>query len=133
MNDRKPATGPSRRTERRLWFALLAAPVAWMLHEVIGVSIIGRSCTAGALPSWKWVTLLSVSATALIVAIAAAVVAYRTFKGWTEGGKIATAEGWNRVEFMAQLGFFLSLLLLLNIVLFGIVPLMVNPCAHYSG
>lgn len=125
---------PPKEVERRLWFGLLAAPAAWTISEIVAVSVLGRSCDSGpTLSAWQWVTLLGVSAAAIVVAAAAAVVSYRTFKARTRGGKVTAAEGWDRVEFMAQLGFFLSLLLLLNIVFFGLTPLLVDPCLHTAA
>lgn len=121
---------PTKTIERRLLFALLAAPVAWMLHEVVGFSVVGRRCAVqGGLLVWQWAALIGVGALSFGVAALAAVIAYGIFRGWSQEAAILKSEGWNRVSFMARLGFFLSMILLVNIVFFGLLPWIVHPCA----
>jgi hypothetical protein len=123
-----PASAPSR-VRVRLWFGLLGAPIAWTAHEIVGAAVIGRSCdlAAGFAP-WRWTTLAIVSLAAVVIAAAAAVVAFRTYRGWVGGGGLFTARSRDSVELMSRLGFLVSLLLLFNIVLFGVAPLVVDPC-----
>jgi hypothetical protein len=117
------------KSERALWFALLAAPLAWSLAEIVSISIVGRSCGSGDRPAeWQSAVLIGVFVAAAVVTAAAAVVAFRLFKQHSHNARIATFGGWNRVGFMAQLAFFVSLLLLLNLLLFGLAPLVVDPC-----
>lgn len=123
--------GAARHIDRRLAFGLFAPPVAWFAHEVAGVAIVGRHCaTADSLLGWQWVALTVLSLGAAAVAVAAAIGAYRVFRRHTRGGSVTEAEGWSRVEFLSLLGMFLSALLLLNIVYFGVMPFVVEPCVR---
>jgi hypothetical protein len=119
---------PPPGTERRLWFGILAAPVAWTLNELVGVSVVGRVCGQQELSTLQWAVLFGLAAAAAAVALAAGLTAYRLFRRWTPDLKFTHAEGWTRVEFMAMMGVIISGFLLLNIVFFGIMPLFVNPC-----
>ncbi|HEU4616570.1 MAG TPA: hypothetical protein VFV10_00940 [Gammaproteobacteria bacterium] len=119
---------PPRPVEMRLLFGVLGAPIAWSVHEIMSVSVIGRRCEAGGLLPWQWATFIGVSVLCLAVAVAAALTAYRLFAASPHQRGVLASEGMNRVTFMAQLGFFLSLILIANIVFFGLVPGIVHPC-----
>lgn len=131
---------PDAGTERRLWFGLLAAPLAWMVAEVVGFAVVGRTCTAGGsgpgmrsslapgLDTWHWVVLLGVPLAAAALSAAGLVTAVGVFRRWTGAVRMREAEGWNRVEFMAIAGAIVSAMLLLNIAYFAIMPLIVDPC-----
>lgn len=121
---------PDAATDRRLAFAVFAPPLAWFVHEIVGVSVVGRECDqADVLATWQWATLIVVSAAAAAIAVAGFFAALRIFRRWTGGATSAThAEGRGRVEFVALLGMFLSALLLLNIIYFGVMPFVVQPC-----
>lgn len=118
---------PDKRVERRLAFGVFAPPVAWFVHEIVGVSITGRNCDAG-LDGWQWAVLIGVSVAAAAVAVVAGLFSYRIFRGWTHGGSPTEAEGWDRVEFVSLFGMFISGLLLLNIIYFGAMPFVVESC-----
>lgn len=135
------AERPDRGTERRLWFGLLAAPAAWTIAELVGYGVIGRACRPLALPrgfepvigaaelqTGQWLVVLGLQAAAAAVAVAAILMAYGVFRRWTGRVPITRAEGWNRVEFMAIGGVIVSSALLLNIIYFGVMPLIVEPC-----
>jgi hypothetical protein len=123
-----PASAPGR-VRARLWFGLLGAPIAWTVHEIVGAAVIGRSCDlAAGFASWRWSTLTVVSLAAVVIAAAAAIVAYRTYRGWVGNARVFTARSRDSVELMSRLGFLVSLFLLFNIVLFGVAPLVVDPC-----
>jgi len=118
-------------TDQRLRFGVFAAPIAWVLHEVIGVAVVGRACYGNAqLTAWQWITLGAVSIVAALVAVAGGLSAYRVFRQWENGARITRAEGWDRVEFVSLMGMFLSGFLLLNIIYFGVMPLVVDPCVR---
>jgi hypothetical protein len=120
---------PTRKVEKRLLFALFAAPVAWSIHEVASFGIIGRRCAAqGGLVTWQWALFIGFSVLCFALAAAGLVTAYRMFARWPHERGLFAPEVDNRVTFMAQLGFLLSLILLVNIVLFGILPGIVHPC-----
>jgi hypothetical protein len=122
---------PARSVERRLWFALLTPMVAWSAAELVGVALIGNACgpESAGFGGWRWIALLATNAVAALVSAAAAIAAFLTFLAWSRSSRIAAAPGGDRVELMAQLGFFVSLLLLFNIVMFAVAPLIVHPCA----
>lgn len=122
---------PPQSSERLLWFALLAGPLTWSFAEIVGVSIAGRTCGTGDLPSdWQWNLLVGVFVAAAIVTATAAVVAFRLSKQYSRTARVTPSGGkaWNRIGFMAQLAFLVSALLFLNTVLFGLAPLLVDPC-----
>ena len=119
---------PPRAVEKRLLFGVLGAPIAWSVHEIVSVAVVGRRCEAGGLLAWQWATFIGVSVLCLGVAVAAALTAYRMFASSPHERGLLASEGSNRVTFMALLGFFLSLILIVNIVFFGLVPGIVHPC-----
>ncbi|MCW8195833.1 hypothetical protein F6455_13645 [Proteobacteria bacterium 005FR1] len=121
-----------KRTNRRLAFGVFAAPVAWLLHEIIGVSIIGRHCAAGAadLQPWAWIALVLLSAAAIVTAASAIITAWRVFRERFHGQSITRVEGWSRVQFVSIFGVFVSSFLLLNILYFSVLPFVVDPCVR---
>lgn len=121
-----PKTG--RGTNIRLAFALFAGPVAWTAHQLVGVAVTGRACTGATLAAWQWTVLWVVTATAVGLTVAGIGVAYRAFRGWNRDTPVSHAEGWDRVEFLSLLAMFIGGYLLLNIIYFGIMPLLVDPC-----
>jgi hypothetical protein len=124
---------PEKPVSRRLTFGIVAAPVAWFLFEVASFVIIGRNCRVnGGLLPWHWVALGVVTVLCIGLALAGAVTAYRVFKGWRRNGRITRAEGWDRIEFASVFGVFTSLLLLLNIIYFSVLPLVLEPCVRVT-
>lgn len=127
---------PDRETERRLWFSLLAAPLAWTAAQLGAYVVAGRDCgvqgPGGVLDGWQWLAVLGIPAAAALVALAGLVVAVGVFRRWSGPVSITRAEGWNRVEFMSLVGAIVSVVLLLNIVFFGIMPLIVDPCLRVT-
>lgn len=121
---------------RRLAFGVFATPVAWFLHEIIGVSIVGRNCQpaqgigGGDIAAWQWTLLVIVPIAAAATALAGVIVAFRVFRKEDPGAKITRVEGWNRVQFVAVFGALLSSFLLLNIIYFGVMPFVVEPCVR---
>ena len=122
---RQTATGE---TNRKLAFGVFGAPIAWAVNETVNAGIVGQSCSPrGVVPGGvEWAATI-VTLCAAIVAAAAVVVALQEFRRASNAG-VARAEGWGRVEFVAQFGVLLSSLLLLNIVFFGLVPWIVQRC-----
>jgi hypothetical protein len=78
--------------------------------------------------AWQWALLIAFGVLCFALAAAGLVTAYRMFGLWPHRRGLFAPEVDNRVTFMAQLGFLLSLILLVNIVLFAIVPGIVHPC-----
>jgi hypothetical protein len=119
---------PPRGTERALWFALLSPAVLWSAAQIVGVSTIGRGCSAERIDAWQWAVVMSIVGFAIVVTIASVVVAYRTFKRRTGNASLLAAEGWDRVEFLAQAAFYGGVILLVSIVMFGLAPLIIDSC-----
>lgn len=119
-----------KRTNRRLAFGVFAAPVAWFLHEIIGVAVTGRHCEASMIADWQWTVYVILPIVAAAIALAGLVTAYGVFRHNFQGKKITRVEGWGRVEFVAVFGVFLSSFLLLNIIYFGVMPFVVDPCVR---
>jgi hypothetical protein len=123
---RQTATGE---TNRKLAFGVFAAPVAWGVNEIVNVAMLGHSCSPRVtVPgNLEWIASV-VTVCAAIVAGAGALVALNAFRKTSPVG-VTRAQGRGRVEFIAQFGFLLSSLLLVNIVFFAFVPWVVQRCA----
>ncbi len=135
-----PAASDGRRrlsSPRALWFAFLGAPVVWALDLVVGYSVqatvcdtVGEHASLLGLQSARAIPVL-VSIVAAIVAVAAVVVAYRS---WQETGTgeenpeatVSAAVG--RSWFMGFAGLASSMIVLLAIVLIAITELALGPC-----
>ena len=130
------AERPSKGTERRLWFSILAPPAAWTIAQLASYSVVGRVCgdhaRASSLESWQYAAVLGIPAAMALVTLAALLVALGTFRRWSGNVRITEAEGWNRVEYMAIAGAIISFFLLINIIYFGIMPLIVDPCLRVT-
>lgn len=123
----------TKSANRRLAFGVFAAPVAWTVHEMVAVALVGRTCQLGdELSNWQWTALTVLTVLAAILALAGLLTAYGAFRRWgRETGKrerLTRAEGWDRVQFVALTGVFVSAILLLNIIYFGVMPMIVEPC-----
>ncbi len=66
----------------------------------------------------------------LAIAIAAGVTSYRTWRRLSGGGRILRAEGYERSEFMALMGFFISFTLGVGIVWLSLPPLILELCGR---
>lgn len=123
-------TVSDRSLRRRIAFGVFGAPAAWFLHEIASVALLGRNCAVDTLPGWKWWALATVSLAALATAAASGTAAWRAFAQHRTDGGVWHAEGWGLPEFLGLFGLFVSGLLLLNIVYFGVLPWVVEPCAR---
>jgi len=117
---------------RRLWFSILGPPTAWTLAELVGVASVRAICTTGngpaALATWQWLLLLGIPVAAAIIAAAGLLVGVGSFCRTSGGMRFLHAEGVDRVQFMAMAGIIISSFLLLNIIYFGVMPVIVDPC-----
>ncbi len=138
---RQPHPSPQR--ERvggfAIWFAILAAPVAWSLQLLVNVPLAAHACYPHRLPLAVpiWSNLGSVTTIIELVAVAiclvAAGVAWRNWlltHGEKPGGAHHLMEGGDgRTRFMAMVGLLCSGLFLLA-VLFAIgMVVVVPPCS----
>ncbi len=80
-----PAPHRRRISSALLAFALLATPAAWGVRLVANYAIDSHFCFPGdqpgiVLPSWAWPTLLGLDLVAIVVAIAAAIIAFGSWR-----------------------------------------------------
>jgi hypothetical protein len=137
----------------RLWFALVAGPLAWSVAELVGYGITSRGCdqartglAAYAVPHAPTVVVALAAAMAVLTA-AGLVVALRGLRtvddtsppsdvrsqveaGVADPRPHGPSPRWTRSHFMAYAGVLVCALLLANIILFGLAPLLVNACAE---
>lgn len=97
------------RNQAGLWFALLGAPVAWLVHLGLSYLLVPHACAAGSAAMLHVVTVVTVVAGA---------------------GALATA--WRRRgagdAFLGLVGVAISLLFVAVTLLEGIQPVLVDPC-----
>jgi hypothetical protein len=79
---------------------------------------------------WARVVYIALSLLSLLIAIAAGVMSWRTWQLLSGGGTIFRAEGYERREFMALMGFFMSITLGMGIVWLTIPPLVLELCGR---
>jgi hypothetical protein len=79
---------------------------------------------------WARVVYIALSLLSLLIAIAAGVMSWRTWQLLSGGGTIFRAEGYERREFMALMGFFMSITLGMGIVWLTIPPLFLELCGR---
>ena len=135
-----PSRHPSPHRHRvapwAMWFAILGAPVAWSLQELINVPIFGYGCFPNDVPLSEpiWRNGQSVAFTVELVAIVVCVIAgivatsnWRRTRAEKQGsGHHLLEAGDGRSRFMAMVGLLCSGLFLLAVVvstgLFYLVP-----------
>lgn len=110
-----------------LWFGLLGAPFAWTLQELVNVALASNACYPHdvPLPSPLWNGLtgltLGVEVVAIVLCIAAAVVAFATWRrtGSEKPGDAhqLLGSGDGRTRFMAMAGMMTSVLFLIGTAL----------------
>lgn len=118
-----------------LWFGLLAGPVAWSVHLLVGLILVSAGCGAGyggfslfRLPGWESVLLLFTAALALITA-AGGIVAFASWRKTGEGADTNAGGPRGRNGFLAAAGVYTSLIFLAGILLVAIAIATLNNCA----
>ncbi|HEU4697816.1 MAG TPA: hypothetical protein VFS40_01410 [Gemmatimonadales bacterium] len=136
---------------RRLWFGILAAPLAWVLIEAVGYFLVARNCAWGGSGLRAWAVphapaiLVALTVLGLAAGGAAFAVARASWQGVTGPAAAATpaapdprttdpatfarSAALGRARFLAYGGMFTSGLFLLGILLFGLPALLVQACA----
>jgi hypothetical protein len=120
---------------KRLWVGVLAAPVAWLLMEMVGYYLAARSCEpgTGGVPllgtAHPRVTQVIIDVAAAIVALIGLTTAVRSWRALPQPGREATPE-LGRAHFMAFVGVLVSVLFFGGILLFGLPPFFVNACSQ---
>jgi len=126
-------------SSRRLWFGVIAAPVAWLTAELVGYLLVAQGCgwstasRAYAMPG-AFAIFVAVTIVCLLVALAGLVVARANWRRIADaapeppiGAEPALA---GRVRFLAFTGMVASGLFLLGLVLFGVLPLLLETCSE---
>ncbi len=109
----------------RLWFGLLAGPIAWSLHLLVSYPLVPFICGT------EWEFLLHVvTLFAALIALAGAVIAYRSRQALDDEDHEETpTRVWRRASFMALAGMLLSSFFLFVIIVEGIPNFLLDPCA----
>lgn len=133
------ATDTARQTSvdhRRLWFGF-AASLAWGGLGVADILVTWQACALHDAPFGvpmshpaARVVYLALSLLSLAIAVAAGVMSWRTWRSLSGGGGIFRAEGYERREFMALMGLFMSVTLGMGIIWLTLPPLMLELCGR---
>lgn len=118
-----------------LYFGIFGAPLAWNVELLVGTALTGHQCfpryVPRALPMWTgtWSFVLGMNIVAFVLAIAAALVAWRSWRrtGDEKPGSAHSGEG--RTRFMALSGLLSSGLFLLALLFTLGVILLVPVCS----
>jgi len=128
-----------KENSRMLWIQLLAGPILWSVHFLVGYLLVEASCQAG----WNFellgfnglsfiiivLTILAVVGTGLF-----ALKSYRGWKGLRAGRslreELRESASWfeGAVDFMYFSGFLLGILFGLTILMVGLPALFLQPC-----
>jgi hypothetical protein len=114
---------------RALWFTLLAAPTAWTVQGLLGWWAGERICADMSIGGVRGLTAL-VSMLALIVALVSVATAWRAWAMASSAPHAIHAEAWDRVEFMALSGLFISAAFTLGIIWGALPSLMLSACGR---
>jgi len=146
MNDAVRPAAPNRHPSPQrhrvgpwsMWFAILGAPVAWSLQQLVNPPIFEHGCFPKdvplAEPIWRngSSVAFSVEAAAIVVCVLAGIVAWRNWlrtRGEKEGsGHHLLEAGDGRARFMAMVGLICSGLFLLAVVFCTGLLVLVPPC-----
>ena len=121
-----------------IWFAILAAPLAWSINLLVNVPIAAHGCfpqdTPLSLPLWSNMhgVVGIIMLIAIAISVAAGAIAWRNWhivRSEHEGRSQHLLEsGDGRTRFMAMTGMLCSALFLLALLFNGGMLLMVKPC-----
>jgi hypothetical protein len=122
-------------TPTAVWAGITAAPLVWAAQGLIGWWISSQACADGT-PGWgSWsaatvrLTLVALSAVALLIALAGAIAAYRAFRARRQPDRSTEAfTGEYRLGFMAMAGVLISSIFAVAIVLTAIAVSTVSVC-----
>lgn len=129
----------SPRKETNIWIQLLAGPVIWSAHFLLGYLVIEAFCKMG----WSF-TILGLNGLSFIVIVltllavlGTVLFAFRSYRSWryinqdrTLKDQFGDTSSWydRPVEFVYLSGFLLSLLFAATILVVGIPALFLQPC-----
>jgi hypothetical protein len=118
-----------------LCFGIVGAPLAWNIELLVGTALTGHQCfpryMPRALPMWTgtWGFLLGMSIAAFVLAIAAALVAWRSWQRTSDETPGSAHSGEGRTRFMAMSGLICSGLFLLALLFTLAAILLVPVCS----
>lgn len=115
------------RTERVIWYALLAPPTAWALQEWLGWFFGARTCGSLAPASVRW-TVLGISLGALVVGLVGMSRSWTIWRHVTTAEGVLAADAQDRVEFMALGGFLVSTIFVIAIAWAALTPAFIGDC-----
>lgn len=125
-----------------LWFGLFGAPVVWSIQLMLNFALVAHSCFPVSEPRTTplfdalGITVLLVSVGALVIALAAFVTAWRSWRTTRRehagGEELLLEAGEGRTRFMATAGMLVSGLFVLGVVM-NAMPLFLVPLCGVTG
>jgi hypothetical protein len=124
----------------QLWFGVLAAPVAWVLAEVVGYVLTARGCSwahsalGGYVVPRAFAVLVGLTIICMLVAIGGLIVARTNWRRIArEAARVSAAAepvALSRARFLALCGILTSALFLLGLLLMGLLPPLLQACSE---
>lgn len=116
----------------RLWYGVLAAMGAWIVHGLGSFVISDAACVrahagVGMSVGTLQAILVALTLAMLGVAVSGALVAWTTWRALATG-ELEHTEAHGRGEFMAVAGIFISAIFIIGIVWGGLAPLLTGLC-----
>lgn len=122
---------------RSLWFGLLAAPVAWSLHDMLSAFFATTMCADGEValgalgPGGARALLATILVLALAGAIAGWIVALRSWRSLGTGERPTRSDTRTWPELMAAGGVLVSALSLVGLLYGGLPVFLLDVCASF--
>ena len=118
-------TRPLPEDSPRLWFAMLAGPLAWSAHLLLSYGLVPIACDTG----WAFL-LVVVTAVTAIGSLAGALVSRRLPVGDTpETEDLRLTNATDRMRFIARSGLAGGLFFAAVIIVQGLPVLFIDPCS----
>lgn len=119
---------PLPESSPRLWFAMLAGPIAWSAHLLLSYALVPVTCDTG----WSFL-LIVVTVVMALVSLASALVSHRLpgdDTGETRDARTTNAS--ERTHFIAYAGFRSGIFFAVVIVVQGLPIFFLDPCSWGS-
>jgi hypothetical protein len=124
---------PHNISEAKLWYGFIAAPVAWSIQEILGVSLSAQSCPAN-LPGWAGmgaglrIVLGIIFLILLTISLSSGFLSVRNWRQIAGDHQILHVEGVTREVFMSMGGVLLSSVFTVAVFWAGIPLVMLAQC-----
>lgn len=116
---------PLPESSPRLWFAMLAGPIAWSAHLLLSYALVPIACDTG----WAFLLVVVTAITAL-VALAGAFVSRRLPQsGASETADARLTNASERMRFIVYAGFLSGTFFAVVIVVQGLPIFFLDPCS----